>query len=170
MRSALRRLITASGVATLALGAGMTAAAASVVPDFTLDYPAGQACAGFDLGIEGWFGNQQYKEFKDGSGNVVRTISAGTGSTLTFTNLTTLATMTLKSNGSTVHTRFNGDGTSTTKMSGHNILIMFPTDVPAGPSTTLYVGQVVFKADSSWNYTLQSASGRATDICAALTE
>jgi len=27
---------------------------------------------------------------------------------------------------------------------GHNVLILFPSDVPAGPSTTLYVGRVVF--------------------------
>ena len=56
----------------------------------------------------------------------------------------------------------------TTVMTGHNILILFPTDIPAGPSTTLYVGRVVFTVDANGVYTLGSTSGRSTDICAAL--
>jgi hypothetical protein len=40
--------------------------------------------------------------------------------------------------------------------------------VPAGSSTTLYVGRVVFTADADSNFTLVSTSGTATDICAAL--
>jgi len=45
---------------------------------------------------------------------------------------------------------------------------MGPTDVPAGPSTTLYVGPLVISIDSANVYTLQSFSGKETDICAAL--
>jgi hypothetical protein len=48
------------------------------------------------------------------------------------------------------------------------VLIMFPTDEPAGPSTTLYVGRVVFDADAAFNFTLRSTRGTATDLCAAL--
>jgi hypothetical protein len=47
------------------------------------------------------------------------------------------------------------------------VLILFPTDVPAGPSTTLYVGRVVFTVVGDV-FTLRSTSGTATDICAAL--
>jgi hypothetical protein len=63
---------------------------------------------------------------------------------------------------------FNPDGSSTLLITGHNVLILFPTDVPAGPSTTLYVGRVVFTIDSSGVFTVQEVSGTATDICAAV--
>jgi hypothetical protein len=62
----------------------------------------------------------------------------------------------------------NGDGSQTWMMMGHNVLILFPTDVPAGPSTTLYVGRIVFTVDISGVYTLQSTNGTSVDICAAL--
>ena len=62
----------------------------------------------------------------------------------------------------------NGDGTFTDVLTGHNILILFPTDIPAGPTTTLYVGRVVFTRDAFFNFTLKSVSGQATDICGAL--
>ena len=101
MRLALRRLVSASGIAALALGASMTAARADE-PTWTLDLPAGVACAGFDLRIEGWGSmNQQYREFLDADGKVVRSISAGTGMAFTYTNLSTGATMSSRSNGST---------------------------------------------------------------------
>ena len=46
---------------------------------------------------------------------------------------------------------------------------MFPTDVPPGPSTTLYVGQVVFTFDNETGFTtVQENEGTATDLCAAL--
>jgi hypothetical protein len=63
---------------------------------------------------------------------------------------------------------YNADGSYTFVTTGHNILILFPTDIPAGPSTTLYVGRVVFSADSSFNFTLLDHRGTATDICQAL--
>ena len=63
----------------------------------------------------------------------------------------------------------NPDGTSTYTTMGHLVLILFPNDVPAGPSTTLYVGRVVFDVDNITGvFTLRDARGRATDLCAAL--
>jgi hypothetical protein len=47
-------------------------------------------------------------------------------------------------------------------------VIFFPTDIPAGPSTTLYVGQIVYTVDASGVFTLQSTSGTTTDLCALL--
>jgi hypothetical protein len=63
---------------------------------------------------------------------------------------------------------FNADGSQTVTVTGHNVLILFPTDVPAGPSTTLYVGRVVCTIGVDQVFTLKSTSGKATDICAAL--
>jgi hypothetical protein len=51
---------------------------------------------------------------------------------------------------------------------GHNVLVLFPTDIPAGPSTTLTVGQTVFKVDATGVFTVLKVSGKSTDICAAL--
>jgi hypothetical protein len=131
-------------------------------------FPAGQACNNFDLKVDG-FVVPEPKEFKDKNGNVVRTLVAGKGSALTFTNLGTGATLSLKSNGSVTHTTFNPDGTQTVVATGHNVIILFPTDVPAGPSTTLYVGRVVYTVDPSTGvFTLQKTSGKTIDICAAL--
>ncbi len=149
-----------------ALGSASLASAADP-PDFTIDFPAGSACA-FELLIEGSGGNQVYREFLDKNDNVIRTLSAGTGSALTFTNLDTGATFSSKSNGAVTHVTYNPDGPSTWVTTGHNVLILFPTDTPPGPSTTLYVGRVVFTVDTSFNFALQQHSGTATDICAAL--
>ncbi|HEY5979896.1 MAG TPA: hypothetical protein VIT41_09700 [Microlunatus sp.] len=75
--------------------------------------------------------NRVYKEFTDGSGRVVRTISAGRGSTLSFTHVLSGATVGLKSNGSVMKATINPDGSSTVSATGHNVIILFPTDVPA---------------------------------------
>ena len=141
----------------------------AIAADYDLDLPAGLACS-FELGVNVDGGNQVYKEFLDKNGNLVRSLSAGTGSALTFTNIDTGATFSLKSNGSVTHTTFNPDGSQTVVVTGHDVLILFPSDVPAGPSTTLYVGRVVFTISPFPDYvfTLQKVSGKSTDICAAL--
>jgi len=151
------------GTMTAALGLANAAFAA----DFTLDFPAGSACT-FELRIDGTGGNQVYREFFDRNDNLVRSLTAGTGSALTFTNVGTGASLSTKSNGAVTHIAYNADGSYTYVTTGHNILILFPTDVPAGPTTTLYVGRVVFNSDSAFNFTLLNHSGTATDVCAAL--
>jgi hypothetical protein len=141
------------------------AAAASDVVVF--DLAAGEACA-FALHVEGTGDKRIMREFTDQNGNPVRTLAAGKGFTLTFTNVSTGKSLTLPSSGSVQRTTVNNDGTSTVVSTGHNVLIFFPTDIPAGPSTTLYVGQVVYTVDASGVFTLQSTSGRTTDLCALL--
>ena len=85
-----------------------------------------------------------------------------------FTNLGTGDTLSLKANGSVEKIALHPDGTQTWMTMGHNVLILFPSDVPAGPSTTLYMGRVVFTVDTSGVFTLRSTSGKSMDICAAL--
>jgi hypothetical protein len=149
----------------LALPAATAAPATAQEPEFAL--PAGVACA-FPLNIDVAGGNQITREFFDKNGNLVRIITAGKGSTLTFTNADTGETLELRSNGSVDRTTINPDGTEIHEVTGHNVLILFPTDVPAGPSTTLHVGRVVFTVDAQDVFTVQSTSGRTTDICALL--
>jgi hypothetical protein len=150
-----------------ALAVGTTVPVSAAEADFSIDLPAGLACA-FDLGVEGTGDKRIMREFTDRNGNLVRTLAAGKGFALTFTNLSTDNSLTLPSNGSVQRTTVNSDGTSTVVSTGHNVVIFFPTDIPAGPSTTLYVGQIVYTVDASGVFTLQSTSGRTTDLCALL--
>jgi hypothetical protein len=162
-RLTIHRLVVV--IVTVVLGYASEATAAD--PDFTVVFPAGTACT-FDLQVDGFGGHRQFREFKDKSGNVVRTLDAGTGSALTFTNLSTGTVLTTPSNGAVSRRTFNPDGSFTETDTGHNVLILFPTDNPAGPSTTLIVGRVVFTVDLSAVFTVQRVTGKVTDICAAL--
>ena len=167
MRGMTRRLGIAAAAAALAASTVATAAwgdSATTVQVF----PAGLACADFDLQVEATGGTLKQHDITDRSGEVVRVILAGTGPALTLTNLTSGATYSTPSNGSVTHIAVNPDGTLTYRATGHNILILFPTDVPPGPSTTLYVGQVGFTVDANAVFTVTSMAGRSVDICTAL--
>jgi hypothetical protein len=139
----------------------------SALPPGTYALDAGVGCQ-FPLTLVVNGGPQVFREFKDKNGNVVRTIEAGKGSTLTFINADTKASLSVRPNGSVSRTTINPDGSSTVVASGHNGLILFPTDVPAGPSTTLYVGRVVYTVDTAGVFTLEGTSGKSTDVCAVL--
>jgi hypothetical protein len=152
--SSLRVVVACSVVATLALTNEARA-------DPTIYLP-GVACE-FALQVDSIGGNSNTKVFRNGN-----IIVAGTGGALTFTNIATGKTLSLASNGSTEQLRFNADGTPTVTLTGHTVLILFPTDRPPGPTTTLYVGRVVFTIDDGGNFTVLSNSGQSTDICAAL--
>ena len=155
-------------VAGLLLASG---SAGTHAADLVIDLPAGLACASFDLRIE-IVGNptRVSREFTDKKGNVVRMLTAGKGNALSFSNLSTGATLALKPNGSVERIAFLADGSQEWTTTGHNVLILFPTDVPAGPSTTLYLGRVSFTVDTSGVFTLGETSGKSTDICAALSD
>jgi len=172
MRSTLKlpRISLAFGTLFGLLGAGMASiAAASPV---VIELPAGLACADFGLRVEVTASpHRVYREFVDNGGNVVRILTAGRGNALVFTNLSTGAKLSLKPNGGSVeHIVNNSDGSQTWMTTGHNVLILFPTDVPPGPSTTLYVGEVVFTVDTGGVFTLEDTNGRSTDICAVLSQ
>lgn len=70
----------------------------------------------------------------DAEGNLVRIISAGRGDELLFTNLDAEdKTVSLTGNGPVLKTIINPtDGTSTNQATGHNVIILFPTDITEG--------------------------------------
>ena len=138
MRGMTRRLGIAAAAAVLAASTVVTAAWGDSATTVQV-FTAGVACADFGLQVEG---------------------SGGT--------ITSGATYSTPSNGTVTHIAVNPDGTLTYRMTGHNILILYPTDVPAGPSTALYVGQVGFTVDANAVFTVTSVAGRSVDICAAL--
>lgn len=133
--------------------------------------PKGQACADFAVSLEIIPPpNRVDRTFYDRSGNPIRFLHAGAGNELVFTNLATGTTLTYKTGGSVEHITPNPDGTQTWDTTGHEGLILFPSDTPPGPSSTLYIGHLVFVVRPS-NFELlgiQSFSGKAIDICAAL--
>lgn len=152
---------------TAAVGA-LAVPAVAAEPDWQVEFPAGVACT-FPLTISGIGTSQVYREFPVRDG-VVRVLNAGRGSANTYTNMDTSASFTSKANGSVLSTTTTlADGSSTSALTGHTVVIMFPTDVPAGPTTTLYTGRVVLRADAAGVTTLVQESGRALDVCAALT-
>jgi hypothetical protein len=161
MRLMTRRLIGAVA-ASMLIGAVTTSAARAD------EIPAGLACADFPVRFEAAGGKLVTRTFRDASGNVVRTLAAGRGPTLTFTNVTTGATYQTPSNGTVTQVRYNADGSQTFMTTGHNVLILYPTDIPAGPSTTLLVGRAVFTVSPEGVFEVTSVSGRSVDICAAL--
>ena len=167
MRGMTRRLGIAAAAAVLAASTVATAAWGDSATTVQI-FPAGLACADFDLKVEASGGTIKQHDITDRSGEVVRVILAGTGPALTLKNLTSGATYSTPSNGSVTHIAVNPDGTLTYRVTGHNILILFPTDVPPGPSTTLYVGQVGFTVDANAVFTVTSMAGRSVDICTAL--
>jgi hypothetical protein len=138
--------------------------------------PVGLACPDFNLGLSSVGGNLHTKEFKDENGNVVRTIVAGKGVDLTYTNFgpdpeapVAGEFVTVKTAGSVTNTVTNPDGTLTVTATGHNGLVLFPSDVPAGPTTTQYIGRIVYTVDPATGvFTLLRTSGQQRDICAEL--
>jgi hypothetical protein len=161
----------------LAVIVAFVTASLAAIPSFALDcapgaamcFAAGEACGNFGVQIEiSPSAHRVSHEFFDKNGNLVRVLSAGKGDALTFTNLSSGATLATKPNGSVWHDTYNPDGSTMSVSTGHNVIILFPTDVPPGPSTTLYVGQVVYSVDTDGVWTIMKASGTKVDICAAL--
>ena len=166
-----RRLAPAFMVAVVALTATPPASAAEPII-----LPKGLGCADFNLGLAGVGGNLHTKEWFDEDGNVVRSITAGKGVDLTWTNFGTDPdnpvagkSVTIKTAGSVTKTVKNPDGTLTVTASGHNGLVLFPTDVPAGPTATQYIGTIVYTVDPETGvFRLLSTAGQQRDICAEL--
>ncbi len=165
-----KRLACAVAITVITLVGAAPQFVAAQSDSFTFNFGAGEACA-FALELDVTPSpHQVYREFYDKDGHLVRYLQAGKGNSLTFTNANSGATLSLRPNGAVGHVTVNADGTETWASTGHNVLIMFSTDDPPGPSTTLYVGRVVYTVEplNNFKFTLLRTSGSATDICAAL--
>jgi hypothetical protein len=137
--------------------------------DHDLVLPAGVACADFDLGLDFGVDSRNLLEFTDANGDVVRAILAGRANAVTLTNVDTGATLSVGAKGSMWNIENPSGRTSTITTHGHLVLILFPDDVPAGPSTKLYIGRVVFTFDNMTGFTeVLGTKGKITDLCAAL--
>ena len=142
-----------------------------VAEQFYIVLPQGQACAEFGITIDITTPDHRVERtFYDKNGNAVRYLSAGKGNKLVFANSATGFTLTVKTGGSVEQKTPNPDGTETWVTTGHELVVLFPTDTPPGPATTLYIGRLVFTLDPT-TFTflgIRSFTGKSIDICAAL--
>jgi hypothetical protein len=164
--ASMRRRLRTAAVLAATLTALAIPVPAHAAPDFVLLLPAGVACD-FELEVSGTGGSTVAREFEDKDGNLVRTLAAGRGAALTFRNVSTDATVSLQSNGSVTQTTVHADGSFTAQSTGHTVLILFPSDIPAGPTTTLYIGRVTYDVDAGV-FSITGSSGQTRDICAEL--
>ncbi|MEN8585378.1 hypothetical protein ABFP37_22045 [Burkholderia sp. RS01] len=130
--------------------------------------PAGEACPGFELHADGTDSHVLTKTFTNNEGVVLRTFASGKGYNLTYTNADTHATVSFPSSEITEDTIFHKDGTKTVTNTGVFGIILFPTDITPGPSTTQYNGRVVYTADAGNNFEILKTKATAIDICKAL--
>jgi hypothetical protein len=156
-------------LAGLALISAQPAVAAppEPVPPTSDVYPEGLLCE-FEVTVSSRGGRASEKTFEDKNGNVVRTLTVATGVVLTVT-AENGRSVSFKTSGSVTKTSTKGN-IRTVTATGHNGLGLFPSDVPRGPSFTQYSGgRIVYTIDLTTGvFTLISASGNATDVCAAL--
>ncbi|HEX9227216.1 MAG TPA: hypothetical protein VF885_11265 [Arthrobacter sp.] len=167
--STTARMAAAAVFATAILSAPTASAAPPSGPaDIFYELDAGLGCS-FPLTVSGTDSKRHTKEFLDENGLTVRIIEAGKGFNLTYTNETTLQSIYFAGNGSVTQTRIDTEtNISTVTATGNNGLILFPTDIPEGPTAVQYVGRIVYTVDAAGIFTLQSTSGTSVDICAAL--
>lgn len=162
------RLRRRTPTAVLAAASLMVAAPAlGDDPAPIVSLPGGEACEDFGVDVFATSGKSHTRQFTDKAGTV-RMITAGTGLQLTFANAETGDTVSLRSNGAVTRTTVHADGTQSVVSTGHNVIILFPSDIPAGPSTTLIVGRVEYTVDAAGVFTVQGVNGRTADICAQL--
>jgi hypothetical protein len=167
------RRIAAVAVIASATVLGGVAGPAAAVDDHAAEFPAGEVCADFGVGLDFGEDSRAFRhEFTDTNGNVVRAILAGRAGSVTLTRLDskgddTEITLTVDAKGSAWNIVFNSDGSQTITTHGHLVFFIFPTDVPPGPASTLYIGRVVFKQVGTFSEIL-SHTGTTTDLCAAL--
>ena len=171
MKNMRIRRVAGTALLTTALTLGLTNTATAAAPQPVdageIDLPAGLACD-FPLRVSATSDQNLTKQFVDKSGNVVRVLQVGTGISYTYRNLNTGKSITTRAGGSAIQTVVE-DGIETLTATGHNALILFPTDVPEGPSTTVYQGKIVYTIDlASGVFTLLKTSGTSVDMCAAL--
>jgi hypothetical protein len=138
-------------------------------PEIVFDVDAGLWCD-FGLHVEVSGPHNVYRAFTDKNGDFVRLLIAGKGGWQRLTNLENGATFFDKADGGVQHISFNPDRSYVIDTTGHIIISLFPTDVPAGPSTKLYVGHTITTVDIDFNFTLEHSNGKVTDICAILSE
>jgi hypothetical protein len=161
----LATALAAAGL-VVASPAGADPPAKGPSPNEPATFPAGAACEGFGVSVTIDVDRQRTKTFFDKNGSPVRETVTGR-IVLTVTNATTLESRTFRLGGST-HITFEENGSVTFVITGHDLIVLFPTDIPPGPSTTQNTGRLEVNIAPDGTFTVVSLSGRALDVCAEL--
>jgi hypothetical protein len=157
-----RRLATATVLALAAMIVVAQPASAAAI-----ELPAGEGCT-FPLGVDGGAFPPERKTFTDPNGNPI-TVLAGKSGPVTYTNLDTNNSLTFQSRGTALRVTARSDGTQLLEFSGNVGIILFPSDVPAGPSTTQINGRLVLSFDPATGFTVVlEQAGNQIDVCARL--
>lgn len=157
-RTRVAALITAAAAASL-VATTTPAAAAHVV----YDLPAGEACTDFPVRLV--IGD-------DGKRTTRGNLTTGRAESAVVINLETGESVTVPSRGARTLITTNADGTTTYQFNGNLLLVLFSTDVGGAglepSSTTLIAGRTVFTVDKEGVFTVESVTGKTTDICEVL--
>jgi hypothetical protein len=165
MRKILRALVSAALLAGLTLLAPPAANAEEIYGPF-------EACPNFNVSLSFSGGNQGLRVTRVHDG-VIYTVTSGSGTTITFYAVdkkgNILKSVTFDTKASVTKTAQSGDNT-TYQVNGFGTLLLFPTDQPGGPSTTVYNGTVTFTLVTDTGLLVSTVlnKGRQFDICAAL--
>lgn len=161
-----RRASALAALTSVALLLGVAGPASAADPAWEVTFPAGLACADFDLQVTAYGpGPQAVRQFERAGGTVLN-LWAGTGNALTFTNPSSGASISTDANGAVNWTAIYADGSQRMMLTGHNVVILFPAD--GGPSTTLHVGRVTIDVATDGVWTVRTIAGTEFDICAAI--
>ncbi len=146
-----------------------TSAADNECPPGAWCFPAGTACSSFGLQIQ--FGSNEQRicqEFRDANDRTVHVFGAGAGNTLTLTNMSSRATVTLPIGGSTFRMVLNPDDSCTSIAHGAYAVIRSPVHRGSAPEALIYGTQLVYTVAPGWIFTVRAVSSEPTDVCAAL--
>lgn len=132
-----------------------------------IELPTGVACD-FPLGLDGGAFPPERKTFTDPNGNPI-VVLAGKSGAVTYTNLATDETLTFPSRGTALRVTTRSDGTQLLEFSGNVGILLFPDDVPKGPSTTQINGRLVLSVNPVTGFTVVlKQEGHQIDVCAGL--
>lgn len=145
----------------------LAAFAPALADDDITVFPAGFACE-FSLQSDTSQFEQTDRVISNPRGDVVHGIYYGYGD-ITFTNLSTGKSIVKNLGGAVLHDRYYNDGTILSTMTGEFMIVLYPTDTPAGPSTRIYNGRMNYRTDVDGNWIVLNFRGTSFDVCAALT-
>lgn len=166
--SALRACVAGAAAVTGCIATATPATAAPAAP-VTYRFDPGVAC---DFAVQlviGGDSKRNSRTFTDRAGNKVELITGAAESVLVTGNGNSV---TVPSRGARTEITMHADGSQTYEFTGNLLLVLFDTDLGGdgltATSTTLIAGRTVFTVDESDVYTVQSVTGKTTDICAVL--
>lgn len=164
-----------AGTAAIAVAAATACLVATAPPaaadEHSIPLPAGTACS-FDVElVVGKDGKRDTRTFVDRNGNPV-VLTTGRAESVVVTNVETDTSVTVPSRGAATRETANADGSTTVEFNGNLLLFLFESDIGGDgltpTSSTLIAGRTVYTVSPTGVFTVQSVSGRTTDICELL--